>query len=147
MRKSSVIVLNLVFSPLLTHPYLCAIKSQQRDIAFQRCLFVRLGLLTKKRHCFSAMSLCSLGITHKKRDIAFQRCLFCSLGAAHKKETLLFSDVSLFVWDYSQKKDIAFQRCLFCSFRSAHKKKTLLFSDVSFGCPMGLEPMTFRTTI
>ena len=45
----------------------------------------------KKRHCFSAMSLCSFGITHKK--------------------------------------------------------KTLLFSDVSFGCPMGLEPMTFRTTI
>ena len=46
----------------------------------------------------------------------------------HKKKTLLFSDVSLLVW-------------------ITHKKKTLLFSDVSFGCPMGLEPMTFRTTI
>gem|GEM_PF-3202838 len=84
---------------------------------------------------------------------------------AHKKKTLLFNDVSLFAWDYSQKRDIAFQRCLFCSFGithkkrhcfsamslcslgAAHKKKTLLFSDVSFGCPMGLEPMTFRTTI
>ena len=32
-------------------------------------------------------------------------------------------------------------------FLIAHKKETLLFSDVSFGCPMGLEPMTFRTTI
>ena len=32
-------------------------------------------------------------------------------------------------------------------FLVAHKKETLLFSDVSFGCPMGLEPMTFRTTI
>ena len=112
----------------------------------------------------SAQRECFLLLT--KKDIAFQRCLFCSLGIAHKKKTLLFSDVSfvrsdlltkkrhcffsdvsLFAWDCSQKKDIAFQRCLFCSLGAAHKKETLLFSDVSFGCPMGLEPMTFRTTI
>ena len=27
------------------------------------------------------------------------------------------------------------------------KKKTLPFGDVSRGCPVGLEPTTFRTTI
>ena len=46
-----------------------------------------------------------------------------------------------------KKKDIAFSAMSLCSLGITHKKKTLLFSDVSFGCPMGLEPMTFRTTI
>ena len=32
--------------------------SQKKDIAFRRCLF-SLGLLTKKRHCLSAMSFCA----------------------------------------------------------------------------------------
>ena len=46
---------------------------------------------------------------------------------SHKKKTLPYGDVSVRV--LSQKKDIAFRRCLL------------------LGCPDGLEPSTFRTTI
>ena len=36
---------------------------------------------------------------------------------------------------------------IFCILDEFCKKKTLLCSDVFFGCPDGLEPSTFRTTI
>ena len=68
--------------------------SQKKDIAFQRCLFVRLGLLTKKRHCFSAMSLLFVWVYSQKKDIAFQRCLFVRLGLLTKKRHC-FSAMSL----------------------------------------------------
>ena len=33
-------------------------------------------------------------VAHKKKDIAFSAMSLCSLGITHKKKTLLFSDVS-----------------------------------------------------
>ena len=58
---------------LLTH--------KKKTLLFSDVSFGCLGLLTKKRHCFSAMSLCSLGITHKKKTLLFSDVSFgCPMG-------------------------------------------------------------------
>ena len=69
------------------------VAHKKETLLFSDVSFVRLGLLTKKRHCFSAMSLCSLGITHKKKTLLFSDVSFARLDCSQKK-TLLFSDVS-----------------------------------------------------